>query len=204
MPLERQQIEDKFTSEGVAKTLASAISFETEDELNSWISSYKENQPKPQKALQDYTKEELEEIAKDPQFKGAKGLQGYLDAFRSKYSKEKNTNPTPGATGGDNEMLQKLLDQQKALQDRLDQKDKEAEKNASINKARKQLDKAEIAGYFQDVIIAKLGDDLSAENIKKEIDAFDAERKKAGIGKPSSGKGGNNKPDFSFMKDFKA
>ena len=84
MAIEQTVIVDKLKEEGINETLGNGLSFETDADLGVWVEAYKSGLPAQNKALNEYTKEELEEIAKDPQFKGAKGLQGLLDAARQK------------------------------------------------------------------------------------------------------------------------
>jgi len=87
MALEKDEIINKLKEEGINENLSNGLSFETEEDLYSWVDTYKSGLPEPIKGLDAYTKEELEEIAKDPQFKGAKGLQGFIDSERQKFNK---------------------------------------------------------------------------------------------------------------------
>jgi hypothetical protein len=89
MAIEQTVIVDKLKEEGINETLGNGLSFETDADLGVWVEAYKSGLPAQNKALNEYTKEELEEIAKDPQFKGAKGLQGLLDAARQKKAEPK-------------------------------------------------------------------------------------------------------------------
>jgi len=94
MAIEKDVIIDKLKEEGISETLGNGLSFETAEDLTSWVDAYKSGLPAPEKKLQDYTKEEIEELAKDPQFKGAKGLQGFIDSIRqSKKADPKPTDP---------------------------------------------------------------------------------------------------------------
>ena len=81
MAIEKSVIVDELKAQGISEALGNGLSFETPEELSGWVEAYKTGLPKA-KEIQDYTKEEIEVIAKDPQFKGAKGLQGYIDSLR--------------------------------------------------------------------------------------------------------------------------
>ena len=83
MPLESEVIVGKLKEEGISETLATGLNFETDDELVAWVGEFKNAMPQV-KSIEQYTKEEIEELAKDPAFKGAKGLQGFIDSVRAK------------------------------------------------------------------------------------------------------------------------
>ena len=83
MPLGNEVIAGKLKEEGISETLATGLNFETDDELVAWVGEFKNAMPQV-KSIEQYTKEEIEELAKDPAFKGAKGLQGFIDSVRAK------------------------------------------------------------------------------------------------------------------------
>lgn len=103
MALEKTEIVDKLKAEGINENLGEGLTFETSDQLDTWVGNYKSALPQPVKKLEDYTKDELEELSKDPQFKGAKGLQGYIDSVRQKASKEKKPESKPEDKPADEE-----------------------------------------------------------------------------------------------------
>lgn len=185
MALESTVIVDKLKEEGINESLAVGLSFETEENLTAWVNTFKTAIPQT-KDIKDYTKDELEELAKDPQFKGAKGLQGFIDSIRSK-SKPSNppTNPPsddpPAWAKAISEKLEKLETQ------------KQIESFESIVS---KLGKEE---GLSDVHIARvkksLGKDATEAQIKAEVKAYKAELTEAGItsfGTPGGGSGKNS------------
>lgn len=185
MALESTVIVDKLKEEGINESLAVGLSFETEENLTSWVNTFKTAIPQT-KDIKDYTKDELEELAKDPQFKGAKGLQGFIDSIRSR-SKPSNppTNPPsdepPAWAKAISEKLEKLETQ------------KQIESFESIVS---KLGKEE---GLSDVHIARvkksLGKDATEAQIKAEVKAYKAELIEAGIanfGSPGGGSGKNS------------
>ncbi len=205
MPLERQEIADKFIAEGIPENLAVAVSVESAEDLTSWISNYKAAIPAKEKSLVEYTKEELEEIAKDPQFKGAKGLQGLMDAMRSKYQKADPTPATPPQKDKPNAEIEALKEQVAALVDSNTKKDAAAELAKAKSGAVATIKAAGIEGFYANSLIAMLGADFSEANVKAKIDAYEAQRKADGIVTPSKGgKSNPSKEDLkNIMKDFK-
>ena len=83
MPLENDVIVNELKEQGISETLATGLNFETSEELTEWVNEFKNAMPNV-KSITDYSKEDIEELAKDPAFKGAKGLQGYIDSIRQK------------------------------------------------------------------------------------------------------------------------
>ena len=205
MPLERQEIADKFIAEGIPENLAVAVSVESNEDLTSWISNYKAAIPAKEKALAEYTKEELEEIAKDPQFKGAKGFQGIMDAMRAKYQKIEPTPPAPPAPDKTNSEIEALKAQMAALVESNTKKDAEAELAKAKSGAVATIKAAGIEGFYASSLVAMLGADFSEANVKAKIDAYEAQRKADGIVTPSKGgKPTASKEDLKkIMKDFK-
>ena len=107
--LEQETIISKLESEGIDKSLASGINFETEEALNSWVGVAKTFVEKP-KSIENYTAEELEALLKDPQPK-AKGLQSLMDKERARI-REKMEKQDPPKGGVE-------TPEQKALRERL-------------------------------------------------------------------------------------
>ena len=86
MAVEQAVIDSKLQEEGIdVQLLPEGIQFETEEALDKWVGVAKTFTAKP-KSIEEYTKEELEEILKDPSPK-AKGLQGFADSLRQKQNK---------------------------------------------------------------------------------------------------------------------
>ena len=65
MALEQTEIVNELKAQGINESLGNGLSFETTEDLSSWVSAYKTSLPPKAKEIQDYTKEEIEAIAKD-------------------------------------------------------------------------------------------------------------------------------------------
>lgn len=155
---------DKLKAEGISDTLGANLAFETADELDAWVNSYKSSIPK-EKKLQDYTLDELEEIAKDPQFKGAKGLQGFLDKERQK-AREKFK--APNEPPKEDDKYEKLLNAFDELKTSISQKE-EANSQSSVMK----MVKAKFSDADEvDAVMSKIGKDYSDENVEKQINWY--------------------------------
>lgn len=182
MALEQSAITDKLKDEGINESLSNGLSFETEEDLTSWVDNYKSGLPEPVKKLEEYTKEELEEIAKDPQFKGAKGLQGLVDSVRQK--KVEKPAPTP---------KQKSEDEPQWAKDIREQNEKILQKNESeaFSKKVKELGKAEGLNETHISRVQKgLSKDATESQIKAEITSYKTEMAELGIkdfGTPGGG-----------------
>lgn len=172
MAIETTVITDKLKEEGINEALGNGLAFETEDDLSNWVDNYKSGLPTV-KELKDYTKEELEELAKDPQFKGAKGLQGFIDSIRQKSTKKDPPKADPPKNDDPPEWAKQLIEDNKALKAEADKKKfdslvsdlAKAEKlnDVHLNRVKKGLSptateadiKAEIASYKKEM--AELG-----------------------------------------------
>ena len=109
--LEPEIIINKLESEGIDKSLASGINFETEEALNSWVGVAKTFVEKP-KSIENYTAEELEALLKEPQPK-AKGLQSLMDRERTRIKEKLGKQEPPKAAPAES-------DEAKALRERLE------------------------------------------------------------------------------------
>lgn len=186
MAIETTVIVDKLKEEGINEALSNGLSFETEDDLTSWVDNYKSGLPTVKK-LEDYTKDEIEELAKDPQFKGAKGLQGFVDSIRQKQVKKPETKPNVKPDEKEPEWAKKIREQQEKIL----AKNEQEEFNSTVSK----LAKAE---KLNDVHIARVKKSLSPTateaEIKAEIESYKKEMSELGIkefGTPGGG-GKNN------------
>ena len=187
MAIEKDVIVDKLKEEGINETLGNGLSFETDADLGVWVEAYKSGLPAQKKDLTEYTKEELEEIAKDPQFKGARGLQGFLDSIRQKKA-EPAKKDDPKQDDSIALALKELRDQlteikgQKALE--------------SFDVLVSKVGKSE---SLSDVHIARvkkgLKSDATEADIKAEIAAYKKELASIGVkefGTPGSGNKSNS------------
>lgn len=187
MALESTVIVDKLKEEGINESLAVGLSFETEENLTSWVNTFKTAIPQT-KDIKDYTKDELEELAKDPQFKGAKGLQGFIDSIRSK-SKPSNQTTTTTQTS----------DEPPAWAKAISEKLEKLETQKQIESFESIVSKLGKEEGLSDVHIARvkksLGKDATEAQIKAEVKAYKAELTEAGItsfGTPGGGSGKNS------------
>lgn len=183
MAIEQTVIVDKLKEEGINETLGNGLSFETDVDLNAWVDTYKSGLPTQNKALNDYTKEELDEIAKDPQFKGAKGLQGLLDAVRQKAKPDPKPNPDPKPDDATALALKAIQDELKEMkgQKAVESFDKLVSKTCKAEN----LDSDDV-----DWVKSKLKSDASEEDVKtaiKDYKSFLAKKGIKGFGTPGGG-----------------
>jgi len=203
MALETNVITDELKNQGISETLATGLSFETTEDLSSWVEAYKTAIPKA-KEIQDYTKEEIEAIAKDPQFKGAKGLQGYSDSLRQKPNpKPDDKTPLPNDKP---DFAALIAEAQKPLLAQLEALTTQKQAESFESQVRKS---AKDAGITDDELIQDIRESLqptaTPEEIKAKIDKKKAWMAKVGIknfGTPGGG-GGDNKGELeSAMKEW--
>jgi len=195
MPIEKSVITDELKNQGISETLANGLGFETNEDLTSWVESYKTSLPPKAKEIQDYTKEEIEAIAKDPQFKGAKGLQGYFDSLRQKPTPPKPDDKKPEAP----DFAALIAEAQKPLLEQLANLNKQKEIESFDVNFQKHV---KTAGITDEELISDIKDSLSDkstdEEIKAKIDKKKAWLAKLGIkqfGTPGGG-GGDNSGDL--------
>ena len=192
MALEKDVITTKLTEEGISEKLGTGLSFETEGELNSWVEDFKTAIPAPSKKLEEYTKDELEELAKDQSFGGAKGLQAYIDSVRTKAkfsAKPEDKKKPEDKTDDEPPAWAKQL-----IEDNQKLKTQSAEKEfeSLLNKVGK-------SESLSDVHIARvkkgLKSDATEADIKAEIVSYKKELASIGVkefGTPGSGGKGNS------------
>lgn len=195
--LEQETIIGKLESEGIDKSLASGINFETEEALNSWVGVAKTFVEKP-KSIENYTAEELEALLRDPQPK-AKGLQSLMDKERARI-REKMGKPEPAK--------EEETTEQKALRERLEaleagmthsKEEIAAEKrNLLIEKETQGLEELEV-----ELIKNSIPKDADAQTIKAKVEAYKNMQAKKGLkGYVSAGDGG--KKAGELPADFKS
>ena len=186
MSIENSVIVDKLKEEGINENLGNGLTFETEDDLSSWVGNYKSGLPEPVKKLEEYTKEELDELAKDPTFKGAKGLQGYSDSIRNK--KKPETKPDPKPNENEPEWAKNIREQNEKILNR--------NQTDQFNKLVEKLGKDEDLNETHITRIKKgLKTDVTEADITAEIKSYKKEMSDLGIkefGTPGGGSGGNN------------
>jgi hypothetical protein len=202
MPLEQSIITDELTKQGISETLGKGLSFETNEDLSSWVESYKTSLPAKEKTIQDYTKEEIEAIAKDPQFKGAKGLQGYSDALRQPkpiVKPEPGADPKPNTDPKQLDFAALIAEAQKPLLAQLEALTKQKETESFDNNFRKHV---KTAGITDEELILDIKESLSDKSTDEEIKAK-IEKKKAWLAKlgikqfgTPGGGGGDNTGDL--------
>ena len=186
MALENSVIVDKLKEEGINENLGNGLTFETEDDLTSWVGNYKSGLPEPVKKLEDYTKEERDELAKDPTFKGAKGLQGYSDSIRNK--KKPETKPIEKKPDVEPEWAKNIREQNEKI---LNQNESENFNKLVIKVAKEEdLNETYVARVRKG-----LKNDATEADIVAEIKSYKKEMADLGIkefGTPGGGSGGDN------------
>ena len=183
--LEQETIISKLESEGIDKSLASGINFETEEALNSWVGVAKTFVEKP-KSIENYTAEELEALLKDPQPK-AKGLQSLMDKERARI-REKIGKTEPAKEGEETPEQKALRERLEALEAGMTQSKEEiaAEKrNLLIEKETQGLEELEV-----ELIKNSIPKDADAQTIKAKVEAYKNMQAKKGLkGYVSAGDG---------------
>ena len=183
--LEQETIISKLESEGIDKSLASGINFETEEALNSWVGVAKTFVEKP-KSIENYTAEELEALLKDPQPK-AKGLQSLMDKERARI-REKMGKTEPAKEGEETPEQKALRERLEALEAGMTQSKEEiaAEKrNLLIEKETQGLEEFEV-----ELIKNSIPKDADAQTIKAKVEAYKNMQAKKGLkGYVSAGDG---------------
>jgi len=188
MALEQIAITDKLKAEGITESLSNGLTFETDEDLASWVDNYKSGLPEPVKKLEDYTKEELEEMAKDPQFKGAKGLQGYIDSVRAKAPAKAPVPIPPKPDNEEPEWAKTIREQNEKLLAK-NETESFTKKVTELGKA-DGLNEKHISRVFKG-----LKDNATEAEIKAEFKAYKEELSDLGIkefGTPGGGNRGNN------------
>ena len=183
--LEQETIISKLESEGIDKSLASGINFETEEALNSWVGVAKTFVEKP-KSIENYTAEELEALLKDPQPK-AKGLQSLMDKERARI-REKMGKQEPPKEGEETPEQKALRERLEALEAGMTQSKEQlaAEKrNLLIEKETQGLEELEV-----ELIKNSIPKDADAQTIKAKVEAYKNMQAKKGLkGYVSAGDG---------------
>jgi len=191
MALEQTVIEGKLQTEGIDVQLSKGIQFETEEALNEWVGVAKTFVTKP-KSIDEYTKDELEEILKNPT-PTAKGLQGFADSLRQKQQQPK---PVKSEYELPEEVKTKL-DKFDEFFSKSEKAQKESAFNAELSKHTTGLDQYEV-----DLIKNKLSSDSTPEEIKKEAEAFRSYMVKKGFdGYKVGGNAGGSKTDDNSLDE---
>ena len=192
--IESEVIINKLKSEGIDENLSKGVNFETEEALNEWVSTAKTFATKP-KSIEEYTKEEIAAILKDPQPK-AKGLQGYVDSLRSKEPKVDVPPVNKPELEIPDEIKEKLAKFDEFFAS-TDKSQKESKFNAELSKHVSGLDQYEV-----DLIKSKLSIESNPEDIKKEVDSFRNYMVKKGFdGYKVGGSDQKNKVDDSTLDE---
>ena len=196
--LEQETIISKLESEGIDKSLASGINFETEEALNSWVGVAKTFVEKP-KSIEDYTAEELEALLKEPQPK-AKGLQSLMDRERTRI-KDKFGKPVEKPAPAESDEAKALRERLEALEAGINQSKEQiaAEKrNAFIEKQVAGLDPLEVT-----LMKNAIPKDATEAEITKQISDYKNLQAKRGLkGYVTAGDG--DKKAGELPADFKS
>lgn len=185
MPLEKEQIIDELKKEGISEILGNGLTFETTEELSGWVNAYKTGLPKPEKKLTEYTKEELEELSKDPEFKGAKGLQGFIDSIRQKTVKKDQPPQQPKTDDEPPEWAKKL----EARFNEIETKHKTESFNQKVDRIAKSkgIDDAEFINEFIKPKLALDSDDSDVESAIEKAKNFLIKKNLMAMGSPGGG-----------------
>ncbi len=202
MALEKEKITGKLKEEGVDEKFGEGVSFETEEELNTWVDNIKTLTVKP-KAIEEYTAEEIEAILNNPQ-PTAKGLQSAMDKklaeakkrLENKITKDPPKTEIPDELKTEIEELKKLRDDLKADKEEREKSKKKESFNALFDKYTKNLD-ADDKIY----VGAVLNIESTEDDIKKAVSDYKASMAKKGFkgyGSSSAVKGeeGNEDKDM--------
>ena len=197
--IESQIIVDKLKTEGIDENLAKGIAFETEEALNEWVGVAKTFATKP-KGIEEYTKEEIEAILKEPQPK-AKGLQGYFDSMKAK----SKAVPAPVPTGMETlvETITSLKTELESIKSGFDESKKMTAKQlfeAEIGKHTNGLSEYEVK-----MVKATLSEAASPLEIKNAFDTYRSEMSKKGLSgyTPKDANGQTKQLDGSYKEAIK-
>ena len=183
--LEQETSISKLESEGIDKSLASRINFETEEALNSWVGVAKTFVEKP-KSIENYTAEELEALLKDPQPK-AKGLQSLMDKERARIREkmEKQDPPKGGVETPEQKALRERLEALEAGMTQSKEQLAAEKRNLLIEKETQGLEELEV-----ELIKNSIPKDADAQTIKAKVEAYKNMQAKKGLkGYVSAGDG---------------
>ena len=175
--VESQIIVDKLKTEGIDENLAKGITFETEEALNEWVGVAKTFATKP-KGIEEYTKEEIEAILKEPQPK-AKGLQGYFDSMKAKSKAAPAPVPIPTGMEALVETITSLKTELESIKSGFDESKKMTAKQlfeAEIGKHTNGLSEYEVK-----MVKATLSETASTLEIKNAFDTYRSEMSKKGL-----------------------
>lgn len=193
--VETEKVIEKLSSEGLDASLANGVSFEDEDKLNDWVSSTKTIFSNVPKGLEQYTKEELKELADKG---GNKALQSLLDEIRTKASqKAKEASlKEPNLKDDKYEALESQLKEFKALIESQNAANQEEKFNQMVKDSMNGFDELEI-----EMIKALLPKTATQAEIKAKVDAYIALQTKQGL---SSVRAGQAKPPTNgeLPKDY--
>ncbi len=179
MSIENDVIVSKLKLEGISEKLGNGLTFETDDELNVWVESYKSGQPAKIRGLGEYTEDELKKLADSGD---NKILQSLLDKVRTA-SKPKPDAPEKKVEQAEKpewatEIMDELAKQKTALAEQKTKDEAKENKDNAIKliKAQKITEPEDI-----DMVLLKLGSDLSEANIKTKSEEYTAFLTKKGI-----------------------
>lgn len=197
--VESQIIVDKLKTEGIDENLAKGITFETEEALNEWVGVAKTFATKP-KGIEEYTKEEIEAILKEPQPK-AKGLQGYFDSMKAK--SKTATAPVPTGIEALVETITSLKTELESIKSGFDESKKMTAKQlfeAEIGKHTNGLSEYEV-----NMVKATLSETASPLEIKNAFDTYRSEMSKKGLSgyTPKDANGQTKQLDGSYKDAIK-
>jgi len=201
MAIEKSEIIDELKVQGISEVLGNGLAFETKEDLTSWVEAYKTALPKV-KTINEYTREEFEELSKDPTFKGAKGLQSFVDVFKKKESqqdKDKSDKTPP-------DFAALIAESQKPLLAKLEALETQKQTETFANQVKQA---ATLAGITDEEFINDIKESLPStatpEEIKAKVEKKKAYLTKLGVknfGTPGGGEVGNKGDLEAAMKQW--
>ena len=197
--IESQIIVDKLKTEGIDENLAKGITFETEEALNEWVGVAKTFTTKP-KGIEEYTKEEIEAILKEPQPK-AKGLQGYFDSMKAK--SKAATASVPAGMETLAETITSLKTELESIKNGFDESKKLTAKQLFENEIGKHTNG--LSEYEVKMVKSTLSETASALEIKNAFDTYRTEMSKKGLSgyTPKDATGQTKQLDGSYKDAIK-
>lgn len=204
MALENDIIVGELKKQGIDEKLGKGLTFETDGDLTEWVEAYKSVLPTKIKGLDEYTKDELREL-------GDKGenkfLQSLFDEIRTK------AKPTPEKKPEEKKNDEEKPQWAKDLEEKITKQQTTLDENKVKDEAKENKAKAILLIKAQkitepediEMVLLKLGSDLSEANIKTKSEEYTAFLTKKGI-KHVPG-ASDVKPDeaiVSAAKDFTA
>ena len=207
MALEQGTIVDAFKQEGLDETIAEGLNFDTDEQMNKWIGNYKKVTSFNPSSLDNFTPEQLLEMARNRQSRSMQSLVDKLKDDAKKKVEEEWAKTHQGGndkveTGGGEEKsaLEKKIDELEKMQKEMIAEKQARESELSIAEKKKSiLDSLKKEGCDNEEVLEfvelkmKIDESSDVESLKaKGKSIYDEKYKKLFNGKaysPASGGG---------------